>query len=95
MRNPVTMAINAVRAAIEVAGGVKLHVEEWTMRRLRESSSSWTETEFSVYIRDNFHLHVFISHPHQGANGLGWNARDLYKALRKQLYFRPGSFCYY
>jgi hypothetical protein len=64
--------------------------EEWTIRKLRVHKHSWTEAEFSLYIKENFDMHIFVCHPHQGASGFGWNPEVLYQELRKHLYSQPG-----
>jgi hypothetical protein len=86
------MALDSVRGYMG-SMGVKVSVDEWTIRRLRVEKTAWSEEEFALFIRDHFHLHLFFSHPHQGGNGLDWNAETLYKQLRKHLYFRPGFPC--
>jgi hypothetical protein len=71
---------------------IDVSYEEWSIRKLR-ASTDWTEEDFARFIFDNFDIHIFLSHPHQGSNGLGWNAEWLYECLRRFLFFRPGYPC--
>lgn len=91
MHPPFSLALSEVIHHYRRLGRSNIVYEEWSIRKLRTASSvHWTEERFAQFIYENFDIHMFISHPHQGSNGLGWNAELLYQQLRKYLYYRPG-----